>query len=788
MNRIRQIIGFAALGILLSGCGGSGSTYSPSSSNNQTPDWQFVLAPQPAVKTSATTPQVSVPRAKRAVGNIPIIVDLGSLVPGQSVPPVAILAQALNGFTGNIAISDVAASTPDHIAAVPSVTTIAPTVAGAPFNVGFTLPANYPYPGTGVAFQGTDANSKVKQYLIAFKVVTVSGTFAPITTANNIGQTSGPLAITAVNGFNGPVTITFDRNLTGAPNGFSALPATVNVSAPNSPVTVSGTSAVTTPINFSWSSWTPGNYEVVAVLTKGTMAVRVPVQVTVIAGVNSPPGSVVTWHNDNARTGQFSQESILNQGNVGPSLFGRLFTTPLDGKVEGQPLYVPNLKVGGVTHNVVYVATVKNTVYAFDADTGGAPLWTHSIGAPVPLGQEDAGNESPDGILSTPVIDVAANTIFVCGKVLAGSPDLQLHGLDLSTGNEVAGGPVSISASIPGLINNVQFLAHNAYQRPGLLLLNGVVYIGVGGQFGDPAPDRGWIFGYSESNLANQVTVYTTTDDIKGTAMAGGSIWMSGAGLSSDGTYIYASTGNGDFDANTGGADYADSILKLQPSGTKLNVVDSFTPYNQLTLAQSDLDLGSGGPILVPSQGGSGQLIVQVSKTNEVYIPTTSSMGGFTVGHDNIHQELALGAQREYLCTPAYYNGSIYMGRGTSLAGFSIASGTLSSSAFATATTTFNGNYPPTPCVSFNGSLSGAAQAATAIVWAIEQNGANAVLHAYSASTLQELFTSNNGIDNAGTYAKFGVPAIAGGKVYVPCGNELAVYGLKATLSVRRKH
>ena len=788
MMRANQILALAALSILIVSCGGGGKTYSPTATtppNQQTPDWIFQLGAQPALKTATPSLAASGHAVKRATGNVPVLIDLGTLTPGQTVGPINVLVLALNGFNGTVNLSDVASATPDHIAAVPSVASITPTAAGAPFSVGFAVPANYPYPGSGVEFQGTDAQSRTKQELIAFKVSTVSGLFTPVSFVNNVGQGSGPLAITPINGFTGPITVTFDTNLTGAPTGFLPLPGTVTVTAPNSPVTISGTTAISTPINFTWTAWAAGSYEVIAVLTKGTMAIRVPVQITVTAPSGGTPGAVVTWHNDNMRTGQYGQETTLNTSNVVSGSFGRLFTQALDAKTEGQPLYVPNIAIpGNGTHNVVYVATVNDSVYAFDADnaTGqnAAPLWHVTVGTAAPLSSESAGNESPDGVLSTPVIDVNAHVMYVCAKNWDGETQtLKLHGLDLSTGAEVAGGPVTFNAAIPGIVNNVTFIPNNSYQRPALLLLNGVVYVGVGGQYGDPAPDRGWIFGFSEANLTNQTALFTTADDIKGTAMAGGSIWMSAAGLASDGTYIYATTGNGDFDANNnGGKDYGDTILKLQPSGSTLTVADYFTPFNQLALANADLDLGASGPILIPAQGGSPTLLVQTCKTNMVYIANTSSMGQFNNASDNIYQELALGVNREYLCTPAYYNGAVYMARGNNLAAFSIASGTLSSSALSSAPTNFGGNYPPTPTISFNSSLSGASQAATAIVWAIEQNSGNAVLHAYNAGTLAELFKSTNVSDAAGTFAKWAIPTVANGKVYVPCANELAIYGL----------
>jgi hypothetical protein len=260
---------------------------------------------------------------------------------------------------------------------------------------------------------------------------------------------------------------------------------------------------------------------------------------------------------------------------------------------------------------------------------------------------------------------------------------------------------------------------------------------------------------------------------------------MAGGGISSDGTNLYVSTGNGDFNANVGGNDYADSIIKLSPS---LKVLSYFTPSNQMTLAEGDIDLGSGCPILIQSGAGSTPLIMQTTKTNEIYITNATNLGGFNAGGDKIHQELAIGTNKEYFCSPAYCNGVVYMIRSTSLQAFNISSGTMNAAPVATAPTQFGG-YQPTPVVSFNGKV-------PPIVWAIEQSGSNAVLHAYSASNLHEIYNSNMVAvrDAAGGFAKFAPPMVISGKVYVPCSNELAVYGpisnntKKQTSATIRKH
>ncbi|HWD39709.1 MAG TPA: hypothetical protein VG944_12730 [Fimbriimonas sp.] len=760
---IAGILLLAASVVLFVSCGGG------SGSSTKQPNWDFVLD-----KSAAT------PHGTRA----PVLIDLGTLKPGQTITPVDILAVSKNGFSGSVSLSDVASDSPDHIVAQTSLSTIVPTPSGAPFSVGFTVPANYPYSGSGVTFQGKDDQRGTRQKEIAFKVATLSPTFDTVTFAPSTLSGSGSLSLKPLNGFTGQVSITFDTDLTRAPTGFSPLPNTVQVTAPNSPVTISGTSAVSTPINFAWTSWPIGNYEVIAVLKNGNMAIRTPLQIK-IATPNPSTLAVTQWHNDGMRTGLYPYETLLTQGNVGSSTFGKLFSQSVSSPIENQPLYVPNVDVAGKgTHNVVYVAATNDTVYAFDADnmlgSNATPLWQATLGTPIPPGALVAGNEDNDGILSTPVIDLNSKTIYVSAMDFAGGIGVsRLHALDLGSGAEKMGGPITVTGTVSGTLGangNVNFDPMNSYQRPGLMLLNGVVYTCYGGLFGDPAPDRGWIFGYNASNLQQQTCVFTTAPDVAvgdPTGYAGGAIWMGGAAPSTDGTYLYVATGNGDFDANSGGADYGDSILKLQPSGNTLKVADYFTPHNQKALADADLDLGSSNPMLIPN--GGSNLLLQLTKTSTLYLVNASSMGKFNSTSDQIVQEISDGSAHVCLSAPAYYNGSVYYARiGDNLVGRSVGGGMLAGAAFARTTATFNRT---TPSISYNGAA--ASPANSAIVWAIENSGGNAVLHAYAASNLNELYSSNNGADTAGPYIKWGVPTVAAGKVYVPCGNQLAVYGLR---------
>jgi hypothetical protein len=505
------------------------------------------------------------------------------------------------------------------------------------------------------------------------------------------------------------------------------------------------------------------------------------------AGGGKPPiiqsGTfTATWQYGNAREGANSNETTLTTANVNKTTFGRLFTQPLDAKTEGQPLYVPNVKIKGVVHNVVFVCTENNSVYAFDADsttsTNAQPLWKVNLGTAAPLGTEDGGVEPLDGILSTPVIQYttglsSTGVLYVCDKTMTGSTfHFTLHGLDITTGTETAGGPEPIALSVQGKLGPITLDPKNAYQRPALLLNNNTVYVAIGGQTKDPEPDRGWVVGFNASNIKQQSAVFSSCLDLADTSSPekGGTIWMSGAGPSCDGTSIYVTTGNGDFDANTGGADYGDSIIKLNSS---LQVTGYFSPSNTKTLEDDDLDLGSGGPILIPSQGGSPPLLFQQSKTNAIYLANTNSLGGFNSSTDKVYQEMALGTNRAYLSTPAYDAGYVYLCRGYNLEELRVKSGKIALPAAATATTNFVG-YLPTPVISYSGS-------AEPLVWAMQQYGTStAILYAFGAVGLKELYNSGQDAprDAAGQFAKFAVPLVMSGKVYVPCANELAVYGL----------
>src|SRR5690348_1785162 len=382
-----------------------------------------------------------------------------------------------------------------------------------------------------------------------------------------------------------------------------------------------------------------------------------------LASLATAQVSVLTNHNDNGRTGQDLQETTLTTSNVNVSNFGKLFTRTVDGYIYAQPLYVPGLTIGGKTRNVVYVATEHNSVYAFDADdpTASAPLWhvtPTTLGTSVPSGDVCIGLSIAEcpykdllpeiGITGTPVIDPASSTIYVVAKSKNTSNStyhFKLHALDLITGAEKFGGPVEITATVSGTGSGssggtITFKPLTQMNRPGLLLLNGLVYVGFG-SVGDVPPWHGWIFGYSAANLLTTPTVFIATPNGDS-----GGFWSAGQGLAGNivnsTAWIYGATSNGLFDVNTGGKDYGDSILKLNAS-SGLTVADYFTPHDQSFLDTGNVDLGSGGPMLFPSTltpSTAVTYLVNIGKDGYLRLVDTTNMAKFNATTDQNLQNM----------------------------------------------------------------------------------------------------------------------------------------------------
>lgn len=511
-------------------------------------------------------------------------------------------------------------------------------------------------------------------------------------------------------------------------------------------------------------------------------------------GTPPPPGattsSVTTYHNDNARTGQNLNETILTTSNVNQSSFGKLFVISADGKVDAQPLYLPNISVSGQTHNLLFVATEHGSVYAFDADMG-TQIWQVStlLSGETTSDDHGCGQITPEiGVTSTPVIDPKAGphgTIYAVAmsKDGSGSYHQRLHALDVTTGAEEFGGPQEIQASYPGTGDNssggkVIFDPGQQVDRPGLLLLNGVIYTSWGSHC-DSRPYTGWVMGYDENTLAQTTVLNLTPNGNEG------ALWMSGAGPAADSNgNIFALDANGVFDAtlNAQGfpsqGDFGNAFLKISTGNNQLAVADYFEMLNQLSENDSDEDLGSGGALVLPdftdSSGNTRHLAVGAGKDGNIYVVDRDSMGKFNPNANNIYQEIQGVMAGSVFSMPAYFNNTVYYGAvGDSIKAFAISNAQLASSPSSQTGNQFG--YPgATPSISANGT-------SNAILWAAE-NTDPAVLHAYDATTLSnELYNSNQasgGRDQFGTGNKFITPTVINGKVYVGTTNGVGVFGL----------
>lgn len=503
--------------------------------------------------------------------------------------------------------------------------------------------------------------------------------------------------------------------------------------------------------------------------------------------------AVSTWRNDASRSGVNSQEYALTPQNVTTATFGKLFSCPVDGYVFAQPLWVANVLISGARHNIVFVATENDSLYAFDADGPGCrSVWSTSKVSLIPSGEiiapfADLENDNAlgpvVGITGTPVIDPTSQTIYLVALTeVSGTSNIvqRLHAIDITTGRERPGSPKTISASLPGSgydnsNGTVTFAPKFQKQRPALLLLNGLVYVSFAG-FLDTDFYHGWLMGYDASTL-NLVTVFNDTID-----GGRGGIWMSGGGPAADSQgNIYLLTGNGDFNANTtGGRNYGDTFLKLGTAGG-LSVSDWFTPFDQSNLAANDLDLGGGGAVILLDQpsGPHPHLIVGGGKAGTLYVVSRDNLGHYNSSNDSqIVQSFSLGTNGVY-ATPLFWQNTLYgAADGTPLSAypFSPATDQFQTSPSSVSNQTFG--YPgTTPALS-------AAGTANAVLWAFRRTSATTpgVLHAYDPANLKTEFWNSSqaagGRDLPGNAVRFFSLTVANGKVYIATQTELDVYGL----------
>jgi PKD repeat protein len=514
-----------------------------------------------------------------------------------------------------------------------------------------------------------------------------------------------------------------------------------------------------------------------------------PMLLLLASSIPTSAVNILTQHNDNFRTGANLSESILTVSNVNSGQFGKLFTRAVDGQIYAQPLYVSGLMISGNLHNVVFIETEHDSVYAFDADdpSASSALWQVSLGTSVPIADfSNCTDLQPEvGITGTPVIDLTSSTMYVVAKKKVGSNHFQqLHALDLATGQEKFGGPVSIQGSVPGtgtgsVGGTLTFDPLFQHSRAGLLLLSNTVYVAFGSHC-DFGNYHGWLFGYNATNLQQTAIFCTTPNAGGGPDDGGGGIWGSGMGPAADADgNIYVTTGNAAFDKDTGGLDLGDSLIKLSVSNGTLVVADWFSPHDQGNMFTNDLDLGAGGPVVIPNTN----LLVIIGKTGMVYLINQQHLGGFVnfSSDTNIVQEFsAVSVPYSIGQSPVYWNGPMnqflfFWTRGMPVTAYSFNGTSIATNPVATGNTTQT-NRSGGISLSANGNTAG-----SGILWGTE-DGSGGTIHAYDASNVaNELWNSQQipARDALGNYTKFCAPTIANGKVYVTTtSSRLVVYGL----------
>jgi outer membrane protein assembly factor BamB len=697
----------------------------------------------------------------------------------------------------------------------------APEITMQPANQTVTAPATATF---SVTATGTDPLTYTWESApsgsAAFAAISGAANSSSYTTsATSAGQSGTQFRVVVSNGASPAATSNAATLTVNAPAGtapsITAQPTNQTVTAGGT-ATFTVTATGTAPLSYQWQSAPSGSSTYTNVgsasatpslaVTNTTVGMSGSTfRVVVSNGVNpaatsnaatltvnavTPSGvTVLTYHNDAGRTGQNLTETTLTTSNVNSTNFGLLGSISVDGPVDAEPLYVGNLTLQGGTHNTLFVVTENDSVYAFDADSF-TQLWKKSV-----VGSNETPSNEVDncdqvtpsiGITSTPVIDLSAGpngTIFVVGmtKNSSGTYFQRLHALDITTGAERTDitSPTTIQATYSGQTFNPE----DYEERVGLLLVNGGIYLGWTSHC-DVGSYQAWVMGYSESNLQQTSAIDLTPNG------NGGGIWQAGDGLAADSSgYIYFLDGNGSFDSTQGAlqanGDYGNAFIKLSTGGGTLAVADFFATFDTVQNSNQDLDLGSGGALVLPdikdNSGTTWHLAIGAGKHDVnsgepvIFLVNRDAMGKFNASNDNaIYQELtsALEGNTGVFAMPAYFNSTVFYGAvDDNLKAFSIVNAKLVSPAGSASSASFE--YPgTTPSVSANGS-------SNAIIWAVE-NASGGVLHAYDATNLSnELYNSNQaGARDNFQDNKFITPMIANGKVYVGTPNSVAVFGL----------
>jgi hypothetical protein len=803
VQRLTTTLFFLTVSSILVGCGGGLSKPEGGSATAPT------IATQPTNEsvTAGQTATFSV----TATGTAPLTYQWqkgATLIGGATAASYTTPATATSdsGSTFSVLVSNSAGKITSNAATLTvNAAPVAPSITQQPSNQTVTA-------GQTATFSVTAAGTTPLAYQWQQGTTAISGaTSASYTTPATTTSNNGAQFSVVVSNSAGKITsnaATLTVNAAPVAPSITQQPSNQTVTAGQT-ATFSVTAAGTTPLTYQWqqgtnaiSGATSASYTTPATTTSNNGA-QFSVVVSNSQGkatsnaatltVNAAPPAttdVLTYHNDVARTGQNLTETTLTTSNVTSAKFGKLGFYSVDGLVDAEPLYASSVPVPSKgTHNLLIVPTENDSVYAFDADSGST-IWqiTTLKSGETASDNRGCGQVTPEiGVTSTPVIDRTQGpngAVYVVAMSKDGSGNYyqRLHALDLALGTELFNGPVDIEATYPGTGDNtngtsVVFDPKQYKERAALLLLNGVIYTSWASHC-DIRPYTGWIMGYSESTLAQTSVLNVTPNGNEG------AIWMAGAGLAADTLgNIYFLDANGDFDTTVNAqgfpsdGDYGNAFMKLSTTGNELAVADFFEMDNEASENGSDTDLGSGGTIVLPDltdgSGNTWHLAVGAGKDSNLYLVNRDSMGKFSANNSTIYQELAGALPGGVFAMPAYFNSTIYYGSvGSPIQAFTFANAKLSTSANAQTSNSFG--YPgATPSISANGT-------SNEIVWAVE-NTSPAVLHAYNASTLNELYNSNQasgGRDQFGAGNKYITPMIVNGKVFVGTTNGVAVFGI----------
>ncbi len=706
---------------------------------------------------------------------------MASVTGGAAGQSVSVMANAMNGFAAPVAVA--LSGLPAGVTAKPATLTLS---AGVAQNIVLTADATVASGSATVTLTGT---SGMLSHSAALSLTTTAAppppppppppdfslTVTPKSQTLVEGTTGTALSVqaTATNGFASPVTV----NISGLPAGVTAKPASLTLT-PGAAQNVTLTASIGAATGAATVTFTG---------TAGALSHTA----TLALNVQTPPvPDVTTYHFDNARDGLNAQETVLTPANVTSATFGKIGFFPADGKVDAQPLYLAGFDVNGTATNVLYMATEHGSMYAFNADTG-AQIWTVSLlgSGETTSDPRGCGQIIPEiGITSTPVIDRAKGVIFAVAmsKDASGGYHQRLHALSLTSGAEQPGSPVEITGSYPGngagsSGGNVPFDPAQYAERAGLLLLNGTIYLAWTSHC-DIGAYTGWVMAYSESTLQQTAILNVTPNGNDG------AIWMAGNGLAADANgNIFFLDANGtldtSFDSNGFPAmgDYGNAIVKLSTAGGKLAVADYFEPNESVYESAHDIDVGSGGAMLLPdltdANGTVRHLLVGAGKDTNIYVADRDNMGKFNAAdNSHLYQELPSALAEGAWSSPAYFNGTVYYaGQTDTLKAFPITQAKLATTPSSQSAVVFP--YPgSTPSVSANGTQNG-------IVWALESSaGQTGVLHAYDPANLtREFYNSNQaagGRDQFGNGNKFITPVIVDGKVFVGTQTGVAEFGL----------